>query len=117
MAVTRSEWRSFGAGHVACGSVCFSTDRGRSWSSPQMFYHCGGPTLEALPDGGLVFCAQGIKKLVFSYDGEFSWSREMTGPINTYTGVVAVDGDHLFVYGKWDGRQACVYRRVPAGAK
>ena len=28
VAVTRTEWRSFGVGHVACGSVCFSNDRG-----------------------------------------------------------------------------------------
>ena len=70
------------------------------------------PTLALLPDGGLV-CATSFCTLHLSYDGGYSWSRELPAHTMQYPGVELWGTDHMFVYDLWQNRGASIYRRVP----
>ena len=118
VAAIRTEWRSHHTGEAASMSVAFSTDEGRTWTKPELTFWGAVPDLAHLPDGGIV-CATSFSRLRFSYDGGHTWSRELQAHVasgsHSYPGVERIDDDHLFVFGRWQGRGACVYRRVPAG--
>lgn len=118
VAAIRTEWRNGPPGHPWSTSYCFSTDRGRTWTQPELAYFCSVPDMARLPDGGLAVTAAGIPRVVFSYDGGHTWSLELQAltQINaaSYAEVELIDKDHLLVFGRWQGRSGCIYRRVPA---
>ena len=128
VAAIRTEWRSGPSGHPWSTSFCFSEDQGRSWTKPELGYFGNVPDMALLPDGGLAVAAAALPRVVFSYDGGHSWSREVpphstrgdeTTPAHgtSYAGVELIDDDHLLVFGRWLGRDGCIYRRLPAAAK
>ena len=116
VAAMRTEWRSHHGGEASSSSVSFSRDRGRTWTKPEFAFIGAVPALALLPDGGLV-CASSFNKLRFSYDGGHTWSREVPSHTNVYPLVQLVRKDHLFVCGRWQGREGCIYRRVSAERK
>ena len=117
LAVARTEWRSHHAGEASSSSVCFSPDRGRSWSRPEFAFVGAVPDLCHLPDGGVV-CATSGSKIRFTYDGGHTWSREMPvhaeSKSSSYPGVEVIGEDRMLVYSKWAGRDAALYRRRKA---
>ncbi len=116
VAVVRTEWRSHHGGEASSSSVCFSEDRGRTWTRPAFAFIGAVPSLALLPDGGLV-CATSFSKFRISYDAGRSWSRELPSYTRHYPGV-KVTGENagqLLLYDQQSGqRQASIYRRVPA---
>ena len=116
VAAIRTEWRDGPYGHPWSTSFCFSTDQGRTWTKPELGYVGNVPDMALLPDGGLVVAAAAIPRIVFSYDGGHTWSQEVPAVerigASSYAGVELLDDNHLFVYGRWRGRDARVYRRV-----
>ena len=121
VAAIRTEWRSGPSGHPWSTSFCFSEDQGRTWTKPELGYFGNVPDMARLPDGSVAVAAAGIPRVVLSYDGGHTWSREVPAhtPISgyTYAGVELIDNDHLFVFGRWLGRDACIYRRLPAAGE
>jgi hypothetical protein len=113
VAVIRTEWRSHYGGEASSSSVCFSQDRGRTWTRPEFAFIGAVPSLARLPDGGLV-CATSFCKLRFSYDGGRTWSRELPSYTQHYPGVEVVgpQQDALLVHDRWQNRQAALYRRI-----
>jgi len=118
VALFRTHWRMHG---VVSTSRSFSEDRGRTWSRPRWVFTGGVPDMALLPDGALAWVGS-TNRIRISYDGGYTWSVELPafadiGGGAGYPGMALVDGDHLFVCGRWQGRAGCLYRRVPAAAR
>ena len=119
VAVIRTEWRSHSGGEAASSSVCFSRDKGRTWTNPEYAFIGAVPSLLLLPDGSLLWVGSG-NRIRISYDGGHTWGLELPAHALGYPGGELIGNDELFICGRWGGggpsvgSTGCRYRRVPA---
>ncbi len=119
VAFIRTEYRGV-PNESAWMSRAISMDGGRTWSQPELCFDRGVPTVEVLPDGGIVVGASGA--LHFTYNLGRTWTR--VAPAGGYAVPFLLNSNTLLV-GNWQqlwgmvgtkgGITFDVWRRVSAG--
>ena len=89
-----------------------STDRGRTWSKPEVCVSGSQPALVHLSDGGLAFIIRSTGRqgpgVYISYDKGMTWDYALAGPYNTWDGGV-LDEEHFWAFAN---NEVVIYRRT-----
>ena len=93
-------------------SRAISTDRGYTWTSPEICFPGSQSAAVVLPDGGIVSIVRTHSRqasgVYFSYDLGNTWNYALAGPYNTQSAAM-LDENHFWVYA---GNEVVIYRKV-----
>ena len=107
----RTETENFVPWFGAMMMRAVSTDRGRTWSKPEISVSGSQPALVHLSDGGLAFVIRSTGRqgpgVYISYDKGMTWDYALAGPYNTWDAGM-LDDDRFWAFAN---NEVVIYRR------